>query len=143
MAEGKLDRMFARACAIEAGKANGLYLPNLRALARRKFSYGMLGFANWLDVMNPERRRTAFLMLREVSRMGHSLGAQNIAMSHFNRGNLAGYRQWLAKAARLGDENASLELRCFEVRLSHSAAFKIGRGRPSRKHENFATRRPF
>jgi TPR repeat protein len=68
---------------------------------------------------------------------GEAAAAQNMAMEHFNRNDLAGYRLWLRRAARLGDVSAEIELRCFETRLSHSSARKIGRIRPERKGEKF------
>ncbi|HEX8414648.1 MAG TPA: hypothetical protein VF637_12305 [Sphingomicrobium sp.] len=68
-------------------------------------------------------------------RRGDPLAAYNAAMSCFNRGDLRGYRQWLGRAARAGDEEALQQLRRFETRLPHGAAHDIRRGRPRRDYD--------
>ena len=65
-------------------------------------------------------------------RLGDTMAAYNYAMSCFNRRDLSGYRHWLRRAARGGDEDARQQLRRFEIRLPHGAAFDIRRGRPRR-----------
>ena len=68
-------------------------------------------------------------------RQGDPMAAYNFAMSCFNRGNLRGYRYWLNRAARLGDQDAGQQLRRFETRLPHGAAHDIQRGRPYRNYD--------
>jgi hypothetical protein len=68
-------------------------------------------------------------------RRGESLGAYNMAMSCFNRGDLGGYRHWLHRAAGAGDGDARQQLRRFETRLPHGAARDIRRGRPRKAYD--------
>lgn len=58
-------------------------------------------------------------------------------MTCFNRGDLVGYRLWLHRVARAGDEEAAIEARRFEMRLPHAAALEIGRSRPERPYDSF------
>jgi hypothetical protein len=68
--------------------------------------------------------------------MGNVLGAQHLAVDHFNRGDLGGYRKWLQRAALRGDADAARKLRRFEIRLPHGNAAKNGRKRPARKDDD-------
>jgi hypothetical protein len=68
-------------------------------------------------------------------KLGDPTAAYNLAMSCFNRRNLQGYRHWLRRAAKAGDEDASRQLRRFETRLSHGAARDIRRCRPRRNYD--------
>ena len=56
-------------------------------------------------------------------------------MGCFNRGDMRGYRHWLALGARAGDENARRARGFFEMRLPHSYAGRIGRLRPWQKRD--------
>jgi len=58
-----------------------------------------------------------------------------MAMGCFNRGDMRGYRHWLALGARAGDENARRARGFFEMRLPHSYAGRIGRLRPWQKRD--------
>jgi len=68
-------------------------------------------------------------------RLGDPVAAYNFAMARFNRGDLQGYRYWLRRAARAGDDDAGRQLRRFETRLPHGAAHDIGRGRSRRNYD--------
>jgi TPR repeat protein len=68
-------------------------------------------------------------------RQGDATAAYNLAMHYFNRRDLNGYRRWLGRAARAGDEDAAKQLRRFETRLPHGAAHDIRRGHPYRKYD--------
>lgn len=58
--------------------------------------------------------------------------AQNMAMTLFNVGDLAGYRRWMQRAARMGDTDAKHEVAQFEVRQPHRLARRLRRLRPYR-----------
>ena len=64
-----------------------------------------------------------------ASRLGDPVAVYYFAMTRFNRGDLQGYRYWLRRAARAGDDNARRQLRRFKIQLLHGAAHDIGRGR--------------
>jgi hypothetical protein len=66
-------------------------------------------------------------------RKGEVNAAQNLALTLFYLGDLAGYRRWLRQAARGGDEDAARELSRFEVRQPWPLAQKTKRKRPSGK----------
>ncbi|HEX8256563.1 MAG TPA: hypothetical protein VF589_02935 [Allosphingosinicella sp.] len=68
-------------------------------------------------------------------RGGDAVAAYNLAMEGFNRGDLQDYRRWLRRAARMGDEDAALQLKRFETRLPHETAYESGRGRPWRRRD--------
>ena len=143
MTENKLDRLYERAMRIEAGQELGRRIPILYALARRRHAMGMLELACWFDDFDTCRWKSAFRLQRQAWKMGCCYGAQHIAMNCFNRKDLAGYRKWLRRAVRAGDGESGRELRCFETRKDSNLARQIGRGRPTRKHESMATRRPY
>ena len=65
-----------------------------------------------------------------ASKLGDPSAAYNLAMHCFNNRDLRDYRRWLRHAAGLGDTDARAELRRFQTRLPHGAAYDIGRGRP-------------
>jgi hypothetical protein len=56
-------------------------------------------------------------------------------MNAFNRGDMLGYRCWLARGARAGDRDALRELRRFETRLPHKNAARVRRRRPYRRYD--------
>jgi len=115
---------------------NGLATPILWHLALRRDELAMteLGatFAKEGRIASPFSQSG---LAYRACRRGHRNGAQHLAMSAFNRGDLAGYRYWLARGAREGDQDAGGELARFETRLPHRAASKIGRGRPYRRYD--------
>ena len=136
----KLDRLYNRAEAILDGKANGFGMPILRTLAHRRHGPSMLSLAarqteggkrgelgRFSNANSP-----AGLMFRAFQQ-GEVNAAQNLALTLFYLGDLAGYRHWLRKAARGGDEDAAKELSRFEVRQPWPLAQKIKRKRPFRK----------
>lgn len=140
MSKDKLERLYARAMAIQEGRVVGHWLPIAKALANRGHGLGMLEFARWLKA-NGKSPQAQSLCLRAF-RMGEINGAQHMAMDCFNANNLKGYRYWLARAAAKGDAQSKYELKRFETRMSHGAAFDIGRGRPNYPNEGYGKRRP-
>jgi hypothetical protein len=56
-------------------------------------------------------------------------------MNAFNKGDLTGYRHWLAQGAKAGDSDAQRELARFETRLPYSNASRIRRRRPYRNYD--------
>jgi hypothetical protein len=82
-----------------------------------------------------ERHSQAGLAYRAY-RGGLATGAQHLAMDAFNRRDMSGYRRWLARAAKAGDQEAGRELRRFEQRLPHRNAARIGRKRPERRADS-------
>ena len=138
--EHKADRLFARACAIQERKAHGHYEPILRHLALRGHVWGMSELSRIFD---PSGRMSqpfsAAGLNRRAWRAGNGTAARNQAMTCFNRLDLTGYRYWLWRAARVGDEESATELRRFETRLPHETARSIGRHRPDLPHDGFWT----
>ena len=123
MMSHKLDRLFIRAEAILEGRANGFGEPILQYLAHRKYGPAMLSLAA-RETASGERRELgrisdanspAGLMYRAYCQ-GEVCAAQNLALTLFYAGDLAGYRQWLRKAAQGGDADAARELGRFETR---------------------------
>lgn len=136
----RFDRLFSRAEAILGGKSNGLGMPILRTLAHQRYGPAMLSLAarktetgkradlgRFSDATSP-----AGLMYRAF-RQGEVNAAQNLALTLFYAGDLAGYRRWLRRAARGGDEDAARELSRFEVRQPYPLARQINRIRPFRR----------
>jgi hypothetical protein len=64
-------------------------------------------------------RHSAAGLVYRAYRSGHATGAQHLAMDAFNRRDMSGYRRWLARAAKAGDQDATRQLRQFELRLPH------------------------
>lgn len=128
-----LDRLWLRSHTIRDHRRAGFYMPILRHLALRGHPEAMLDLS--ANLPGGGRRSDGFSQVGlacRAYRHGVASGAQHLAMQAFNRRDLAGYRYWLARAARLGDQDARRELRRFETRLPHALAFAIRRGRPSR-----------
>ncbi|WP_116090672.1 hypothetical protein [Sphingomonas crusticola] len=143
MDEEKAWQLYARAIDILDGLKPGFGLPILRHLALRRFSVAMTVLAdrsagedgNELGLAS--RVGSAAWMYRRAYRMGHARAAYNLAISHFNGNDLQGYRHWLFRAAKAGDERAQIELQHFQTRMEHGAARKIGRHRPWQKLDEF------
>lgn len=130
------DRLYDRASSILEGGGNGFGEPILWHLALRRHTDAMLSLAGRLDPWGkPADPFSQRGLERRAFRLGNERAGQHLAMTHFNRGDLAGYRRWLSWAARAGDEEAAIELRRFETRLPHAAAGDIGRQRPYRKSD--------
>lgn len=136
----KEDRLYERAEAILDGRANGLGEPILWHLALRGHGYAMLTIANRMTSRGSReelgRIQDAFSpagLTYRAYRRGVPNAAQNMAMSLFNVGDLAGYRRWIRLAARAGDVDAERDAKLFETRQPHNLARRIGRLRPYRR----------
>lgn len=138
--ESREDRLFQRACLILVGKANGFGLPILRHLALRGYGAAMLELANRetssgrrAELGRQSDSSSPLGQTYRAYRLGADYAAQNMALTWFNVGDLAGYRRWLHRAARAGNPDAQAELRRFETRKPHRLARKLRRGRPYRR----------
>jgi TPR repeat protein len=104
--------------------------------ALRRSSIAMTEVARLLeDAGHPADPFSSYGWALRAYRTGEPVAAYNLAMSFFNQRDLSGYRRWLRRAARLGDADASRELKRFETRLPHETAHDIRRGRPYRKSD--------
>jgi hypothetical protein len=139
MDEARADRMYERADAILDGQRNGHGEPILWHLALRRHVDGMLALAGRLAAGRAADPFSGTGLARRAFRLGSDRAGQHLAMDCFNRGDLAGYRRWLGRAARAGDEEAAAELRRYETRLPHGAAGDIGRRRPYRASDGLWT----
>jgi len=113
-------------------------VPIMRHLALRKYAPAMVVLAAWLsdsglrsDLGSPATGHCAAGLYHRAWRSGEANAAQHMAMSCFNLNDLAGYRLWLRRAAKLGETNCAIELRHFRLRQPTAAARKIRRLRPS------------
>ena len=140
--EARLERLYVRAFEILDGRANGFGEPILWHLALRRYTPALVMLANRRS--ESETRAglgrlgdgfSAAGMYHRAWRSGDYLGALNLAVACFNIGDLRGYRHWLRRAGRAGDDQAAAEARRFETRLPHGVARAIGRGRPYRRNE--------
>lgn len=128
---GKIDRLLARYWRIRDDHGNGHATPILWHLALRGETSAMVLLAQ--AFASPGRLADPFSqsgLCYRAFRKGDPTAAQNLAVDAFNRGNLARYRFWIARAAALGDVDAAQELRRFELRLPHAKAGLSGRKRP-------------
>ena len=139
------DRLWARYYKIRYDHGIGLWTPILWHLALRRDPSAMYELARALSSSGPtfacgdrflDPFSSAGLDYRAYRR-GEATGAQHLAKRAFNRRDLAGYRTWLRRAAKLGDADCRAELRRFEIRLPHKTAFAIHRGRPLRRNVNY------
>jgi hypothetical protein len=132
----KMNRLWEQYWKITDQHGNGYATPILWHLAFRGHTGAMTVLSSIYDregrIAQPFSQ--AGLAYRAYRR-GDPIGANHLAMNGFNRGNLACYRYWLARAARAGDKEALRELRRFETRLPHGDAKTIGRGRPWRSYD--------
>lgn len=136
------DRLFLRADAIMERRANGFAMPILKHLALRRYAPAMLELARWTTMSGDPAAigrvsdpRSPAALMRRAHRLGDITAAQNLAMTLFHAGDLAGYRHWLGKAARAGDGDAGAELRRFELRQPFPLARRMRRKRPFRRSE--------
>ena len=139
------DRLFLRADAILDRRANGHALPILRHLAQRRYLPAMLELARWATqtgdppaVGGMSDPRSPAALMRRAHLLGDITAAQNLALTLFHAGDLAGYRHWLRKASRAGDPDAGAELCRFELRQPYPLARRIRRQRPYRRSERAA-----
>ena len=137
---GAVEKLYQRALNIQEGRERGQWLPKMWTLALRGHSGAMVDLADWFagdanHLGSPADSFSAAALYRRAYRKGNARAAYNLAMTHFNRNALQGYRHWLRKAGRAGDGAARLEAARFETRLPHAAAAKIGRKRPDHKRD--------
>jgi hypothetical protein len=132
--------LFNRAEAILEGDANGFGMPILHKLATRSYAPAMLSLAARLtengsreDLGKPSDASSPAGLMYRAWRQGDSTAAQNLALTLFHLGDLAGYRRWLIRAAVHGDQDAAEEVGRFEVRKPCKAAKKTRRHRPLRR----------
>lgn len=112
--EKRHDRLFDRAYAILEGRRNGHALPILRLLSARNYPLAM----NILvDFVPP---RTRLKLQRRAAATGDSSSLFNMAVERRNRGDMQGYRYWLARAARV-DPGSRDELQRFRIRFPYPA----------------------
>jgi hypothetical protein len=131
--------LYHRSLLIRDGKANGLWLPIVWHLALRGHPPAMIDLAGWISDSKSSTLRSGWdrfspsSLQRRAFQSGDHRAAHNLAMMYFQRNSLGMYRQWLRKAASLGDEDSAVELASFAVRLPYTNARKIRRLRPWRK----------
>jgi hypothetical protein len=138
--ETRQDKLFLRAQLIFGGMVNGLGEPILWHLALRRYGAAMLEIANRRmrsgsrkDLGRIQDPSSPIGLTYRAYRIGTPYAAQNMAMSRFNVGDLAGYRRWMHRAAKSGDLDAKRELRCFSIRQPHALARRLHRLRPQRR----------
>lgn len=139
---GRADRLYAEAIDIQEGRRRGFWVPRMQYLAFRRYDYAMIELARWhadsnatADLGRSGDPFSAAGLYRRALRQGNALAAQHLSRGCFNRGDMKGYRHWLAQGAKAGDEEARRERRFFETRLSHQNARKVGRLRPWQKRD--------
>jgi hypothetical protein len=139
------DRLYLRALSIRHDRGIGLWMPIIWHLALRGHTGAMIELADWFSgddsLKNVGTTADAFSaagLYCRAWRKGEPRAAGNMAISCFNRGDMAGYRRWLLRAAKAGDADAARELKCFETRHWHSAARKLRRLRPVQKRDGFS-----
>ncbi|MFC4256912.1 hypothetical protein GRI97_14690 [Altererythrobacter xixiisoli] len=138
--ENRMDRLFNRAEAILYGRKTGLGAPILWHLALRHHGRSMLEIANHAtrtgarsELGTAAQWFSPFNLMYRAYRLGEPNAAQNLAMTHFNFGDLQGYRHWIRKAARAGETNAQNDARRFELRQPYTLARRLRRLRPVRR----------
>lgn len=135
MDESIAEQLYRRAWDRLDGRAVGCGEPILRHLALRNYAPALVALSH---MAAPGRLTDTFSsegLAYRAFRRGDTLAAYNLAIEHFNRGRMADYRRWLARAASAGDVDASRELRRFELRLPHADAANLRRKRPYRKYD--------
>ena len=131
-----MDRLWARYWGIRDDHKVGHYMPILWHLALRGDADAMVELSSNLPCIGRLADRFSQSGLAYAAyRKGSALGAQHLAMIAFNRNDLRGYRHWLNKAWRAGDQEAGQQLRRFELRLPHTNAASIRRKRPHRRSD--------
>jgi hypothetical protein len=140
----RAEKLYGEALEIQEGRRRGWWVPRMQYLAFRGYDYAMTELARWYsdsnDLADLGSARDPFSaagLYRRAYRQGSTQAAQHMAMGCFNRGDMAGYRHWLAQGAKAGDEEAREQRRNFETRLWHSNARKVGRLRPTQKRDGF------
>ena len=123
------DRLYLKALSIRHERSVGLWMPIMWHLALRGHTGAMVELADWFSGTDAAKEAgkaseafSAAGLYYRAYRKGDFNGARNMAISCFNRSDMAGYRHWLRRAARAGDTESARELRFFEVRLWHATA---------------------
>ena len=140
----RLDRLYDRALHIREHRSGGLWMPIIWHLALRGHTDAMIDLAAWFSDDNgptslgmPSDTYSAAGLYRRAFRKGNVRASQHLAMAHFNRNNMRGYRHWLQQGAYAGDTEAAEQIAYFETRLWHGAAHDIRRGRPEQRRDGF------
>lgn len=132
----KQGRLWERYWGIRDDHRNGLAIPILWHLALRGDPTAMIELGSSFDTEGRIAQPFSQSGLAyRAWRAGSEIGAENLAVSAFNRRDLAGYRYWLARAARAKSYYVVRELRRFETRLPHENARLIRRKRPHRRYD--------
>lgn len=136
------DRLYLKALSIRHERGVGLWMPIMWHLVLRGHDDAMVELADWFsgkDTANEVGKASdafsAAGLYYRAYRRGNFNAARNMAVSCFNRNDMAGYRQWLRRAARAGDAESARELRFFDTRLWHTSARRVGRLRPVQKRD--------
>ena len=134
------DTLYARAEAIQERRANGYWEPIFWHLALRGHSLSRLRLADWYSRQGTKVELGRFGdgysplgLMYSAYRKGESFAGTNLAISYFNIGDMAGYRYWLAKAAKPAEPGAKEELKLFETRKPHRLARRLKRLRPLKR----------
>ena len=142
--ETAVDRLYLKGLAVRYERHVGKWMPIMWQLALRGHTGAMIELADWFSSDNgaksfgkPSDAFSPAGLYYRAYRKGNARAANNAAMSCFNRNDMIGYRNWLRRAANAGDNDAAMQLRCFETRLWHGAARKVRRLRPRQKRDEF------
>jgi hypothetical protein len=123
--EARHWKLYAKAWDILDGRRNGHALAILELLCARDFAPAMNHLA---DRLAP---RPALAIYRRAAALGDQTAAYNLAIEHRHRGDMTGYRHWLARAAR-SDPDARDELKAFRTRFPHTIMKRYRRFAPER-----------
>jgi len=139
-----MGRLYLKALRIKDRQLPGLWVPIIWHLALRGHTDAMIDLADWFAERDslqsfgvPRDGFSAAGLYLRAYRNGDARAARNAAISSFNRNDLAGYRTWLRRAAKAGDQMSGKELRYFETRLWHSDARKVRRHRPEQRRDDW------
>lgn len=138
------NRLFLKGLAIRYERRLGKWLPIMWHLALRGHAGAMIELADWFSndgsadpFGTPAAAFSAAGLYRRAYKLGDLRAAQHMALSRFNRNDIAGYRHWLGLGAKSGDGEAKQERRQFETRLWHADAGRVRRLRPKLKRDGF------
>ncbi len=116
----QLWRLYGRATEILEGRRNGHARPILQMLAARGFPPALNHLGDFV------RPGACLRLLRRAAATGDVVSLYNLAVERRNRGDMQGYRYWLARAART-DADAHEELRRFRTRFPEPCMKRWGR----------------
>ena len=139
------DRLYFKGLAIRHERHLGKWLPIMWHLAPRGHAGAMIELADWFSndgsahpFGTPAQAFSAAGLYRRAFKLGDLRTAQHLALSCFNRNDMAGYRHWLDQGAKAGDGEAKQEGRQFNTWLWHADAGRVRRLRPKQKRDGFA-----